>query len=60
MGGAVENIDELEPVAPADLEIVEIVRRGDLDGPEPVVGSACSSATIGIRRPTSGRWHAGR
>src|SRR5262249_52559899 len=28
----IEDVDELEPVPPPDLEIVEVVRRGDLDG----------------------------
>ena len=50
----VEHVGGLEPGALADLIIVEVVARRDLDRAEPSSGSACSSAMIGIRRPVIG------
>ena len=51
----IEDVDQAEPVAPADIEVVEVVRRRDLDRARALLGVAStSSATIGIRRPTSG------
>ena len=37
-GVGIQNIDHLQPVALADLEIVEIVRRGDLDRAAALLG----------------------
>jgi len=46
---SVEDIDLRKTVALADLEVGVI-----FTAPEPLVGSAYSSATIGIERPTMG------
>ena len=53
---AVQDADHLEAVAAADLEVVEVVARRDLDRARAVLGVGSSaSAMTGRRRPTSGR-----
>jgi hypothetical protein len=51
----VEHVDHRQVVPLADFEVVEVVRRRDLDRAGALSGSEYSSATIGMRRPTSGR-----
>ena len=55
LGLDVEHADLRQVVAPSDLEVVEVVGRRDLDRASALLGVGISSATIGMRRPTSGR-----
>ncbi len=54
-GFRVEHVDHGQVVAAAHLEVVEVVRGRDLDRARALLGSEYSSATMGMRRPMSGR-----
>ena len=49
--GLVHDRRHRQVVPAADLEVVRVVRRGDLDRAGAELGSTCSSATTGIMRP---------
>ena len=50
----VEDVHQLEIVPSAHFEVVEVVRRRDLDRARALFRSACPSATIRSSRPTKG------